>query len=363
MDKRYQVFVSSTFDDLRVERLRVVQALLESDCIPVCMEFFPAANDSAWDFIRRIIEESDYYVVIVGGRYGSMTAEGVSYTQKEYEYAVSRGIPVAAFLHANPDKIPAGKTELDKESRTKLEIFRELCRKKLCRSWNNADDLAGHVVLGINQLKKSNPAVGWIKSDRAEVESAGEILRLKRRINDLESQVSAVEFDLVEESSLIASGDDRFEIPIKIVHTIRKGSVEYERQDGRVVPQPLYKAGEYSNQDVVLNLTWNDITLLVGGILFASGRMIYQDLQTTFSLNLKHKYGKNLLGDRFNTFDEFIVDDVAFFRILIQLNALGLISREKVDTAVMAGLSDRQVWILTTLGEKVYVRNEALKRS
>jgi hypothetical protein len=71
MDKRYQVFVSSTYEDLIEERLEVMKALLELDCIPCGMEYFPAANEDAWTFIKKLIDVCDYYVVIVGGKYGS----------------------------------------------------------------------------------------------------------------------------------------------------------------------------------------------------------------------------------------------------------------------------------------------------
>lgn len=40
MDKRFQVFVSSTYEDLQEERREVMQALLELDCIPAGMELF-----------------------------------------------------------------------------------------------------------------------------------------------------------------------------------------------------------------------------------------------------------------------------------------------------------------------------------
>ena len=60
MEKRYQVFVSSTYDDLREERAEVIQALLELDCIPAGMELFPAGDDEQWKVIRRVIDESDY---------------------------------------------------------------------------------------------------------------------------------------------------------------------------------------------------------------------------------------------------------------------------------------------------------------
>ena len=81
MEKRYQVFVSSTYADLREERQRVIQALMEMDCIPSGMELFPAADEEQWHFIRKVIDDCDYYLLIIGGRYG-LTPEGLSYTEK-----------------------------------------------------------------------------------------------------------------------------------------------------------------------------------------------------------------------------------------------------------------------------------------
>ncbi|MDQ8198783.1 DUF4062 domain-containing protein [Pelagicoccus enzymogenes] len=125
MDKRYQVFVSSTYADLQHERQKVIQALMEMDCIPAGMELFPAADEEQWDFIRKIIDDCDYYLIIIGGRYGSLTEEGISYTEKEYDYAISLGLKVVAFLHKTPDSIPVGKSDIDPSLRQKLEEFRD----------------------------------------------------------------------------------------------------------------------------------------------------------------------------------------------------------------------------------------------
>lgn len=60
MTKRYQVFLSSTFRDLEAERLEVMRALLELDCFPCGMEYFPASNDDQWSFIQDLIDQCDY---------------------------------------------------------------------------------------------------------------------------------------------------------------------------------------------------------------------------------------------------------------------------------------------------------------
>jgi hypothetical protein len=97
MDKRYQVFVSSTFEDLQEERREAMQALLSLDCIPTGMELFPAADDESWELIKRFIAGCDCYIVVVGGRYGSVGEDRKSYTEMEYDYAVAAGLPVLAF--------------------------------------------------------------------------------------------------------------------------------------------------------------------------------------------------------------------------------------------------------------------------
>jgi len=89
----------------------VMQALLALDCIPTGMELFPAADDDSWTHIQRFIARCDYYIVIVGGRYGSTGPTGKSYTEMEYDYEVQAGIPALAFLHKDPGTIPASKTE------------------------------------------------------------------------------------------------------------------------------------------------------------------------------------------------------------------------------------------------------------
>src|SRR6476646_3341217 len=106
MDKRFQIFISSTYADLKEERRRVIQTVMELDCIPAGMELFPAADEEQFEFIKKVIDDCDYYLLIIGGRYGSTTSDGVSYTEKEYEYAVSKGIKVIALIHGNPDEIP-----------------------------------------------------------------------------------------------------------------------------------------------------------------------------------------------------------------------------------------------------------------
>ena len=93
MDKRYQVFISSTYSDLKEERSKVMQTIMSLDCIPAGMELFPANDTDQFDFIKKIIDDCDYYILIVGGRYGTISDDGISYTEKEFDYAIDKKIP------------------------------------------------------------------------------------------------------------------------------------------------------------------------------------------------------------------------------------------------------------------------------
>ena len=110
MEKRYQVFISSTYTDLKDERERVTQAIMGLNCIPAGMELFPAVDEEQFNFIKKVIDDCDYYILIIGGRYGSVSQNGLSYTEMEFDYAMEKGIKVMAFIHADPNAIPLGKS-------------------------------------------------------------------------------------------------------------------------------------------------------------------------------------------------------------------------------------------------------------
>src|SRR5687768_4895989 len=97
MKTKFQVFVSSTYEDLKDERDQVLKAILEMGHIPVGMELFSAADEEQWELIKRQIDDSDYYLVLIAHRYGSRDGS-VSYTEKEYDYAVSKKIPTLGFI-------------------------------------------------------------------------------------------------------------------------------------------------------------------------------------------------------------------------------------------------------------------------
>ncbi len=183
MEKRYQVFVSSTYADLKDERQRVIQTLMEMDCIPTGMELFPATDEEQWNFIKRVIDDCDYYLLIIGGRYGSLTNDGISYTEKEFDYAVERGLRITALLR-EPDDIPIEKLENEPKAQEKLRKFRDkVSSDRLIKPWKSAEDLPGLVAISLQKTMKTYPAIGWIRADRLPSETLLQELNEVRKEN------------------------------------------------------------------------------------------------------------------------------------------------------------------------------------
>ena len=190
MDKRYQVFVSSTYADLKDERKTVIQTLMEMDCIPAGMELFPAIDDDQWNFIQKVIDDCDYYLIIVGGRYGTLSSEGISYTEKEYDYAVKKGIKVIAFLHNNPEALSVSKTDQDPEKKAKLDTFiNKLKTGRLVKFWDDEKQLPGLVALSLNKTIKQYPATGWVRGNQISNETLLlELEKLRKENEELKNQ-------------------------------------------------------------------------------------------------------------------------------------------------------------------------------
>jgi hypothetical protein len=165
MEAKHQVFVSSTFQDLQDERRVVMEQILNMGNIPVGMELFQAANDTQWNYIKKRIQDCDYFIVIIAERYGSVDEEGKSFTRREYEYALECGVPVAAFLLAESARQSWPSKHVEHSRKPELDSFREFASLKLCKFWSDARDLeiqAGH---SLRELSRDCPRPGWIKAD------------------------------------------------------------------------------------------------------------------------------------------------------------------------------------------------------
>lgn len=210
LQRRYQVFVSSTYQDLIEERKHVIQALLESKCVPSGMELFPAASQDQWTLIKRIIDDCDYYIVIVAGKYGSRGRDSRSYTEMEFDYAIETGKPVIGFFYEDLDALPGAKLEKTEEARAKLTAFTDQIKQRLCRPWRTPEGLGSAIKSAMLNEIEFNPRPGWIRADAAPDPDL--VLKLKQRILELEQQVAK------NGAEKFASGDELLALPIQYRH-------------------------------------------------------------------------------------------------------------------------------------------------
>ncbi|MBB6332174.1 hypothetical protein HNP24_003166 [Chryseobacterium sediminis] len=193
-EKKLQVFVSSTFTDLIEERQAAVEAILSSGNIPAGMELFTAADESQMTIIKRWIDESDVYMLILGGRYGSIEAvSGKSYTQLEYEYAVEQNKPLFAvvlsenFIDKKVSEV--GKSVLESENNKELGEFKKLVMSKMIKHCDDSKDIKIAIHETLSDFSYRKDLIGWIRGDNAVNSNllADQIARLTKENNDLKN--------------------------------------------------------------------------------------------------------------------------------------------------------------------------------
>lgn len=354
VEKREQVFVSSTFKDLVEERAAVTQTLLEADCIPAGMEMFPASDTDKFDLIKSVIDLCDYYVVIVGGRYGSVDPEAeLSYTEMEYDYAVESATPVMAFLHGDPGKLPGEKLDLDNQLREKLDAFRAKAEaSRTVKYWNEPGDLQGKVALAMIQIRKSHPAEGWIRASKAmSPETETELAELRQKVAELTNALGTERRQhQQEDTALLAQGDDEVLLSCSVwFHTqanIDAGTAfEARRREAE---------GDFGT-------TWNDILAYVGPALMdeATEHALSAELDQLALGIAMDETDRIADEDDFGQLSEVEVSGESFDDVKVQLFALGLIEKSERKRPVA---DNATYWTLTDYGRDTLMRLRAKRR-
>lgn len=342
MDKIYQVFVSSTFEDLQEERKEVMQALLELDCMPAGMELFPASNDDQWTLIKRVIDACDYYLLIIGGRYGSTNEKGISYTQMEFEYALETGKPIISFLPKKPEDIPSGKCEKDPEKQKKLEEFKELAQKKLVKYWDSPEQLGSIVSRSMIKLIKDFPAEGWVRAGSAvDEKSVKEIARLQKENTELQKRLTEIAFEAPKGSEGLSQGEDEVVVSFSFKAWHTKSQNHYT----------LYR-------DIVC--TWNELFMAISPDLIneASERKMITALNSFIIENAEKVLAEAKKGG-YSNFSNLAIEDNAYNIIKVQLRALGLICLSEKKRQI----SDKGTyWKLTPYGDNIMTQLLAIRK-
>jgi len=196
-EKKLQVFVSSTYTDLIEERQAAVEAILTAGHIPAGMELFTAGDESQMAVIKRWIDESDVYLLILGGRYGSIEpTTGKSYTHLEYDYAVETNKPLFAVVihdHALDNKVQLkGKSVLETENPKELKNFRSIVSNNMVRFWKDEKDIKIAILETLAEFSYRKNLTGWVRANNSIDTGllAEQIAQLTKENSDLRNKLA-----------------------------------------------------------------------------------------------------------------------------------------------------------------------------
>lgn len=257
--KKYQIFLSSTFTDLIEERRALQEAILKMNHFPVGMELFSAASEDQWSVIEEVIQNADYYVLIIGFRYGSMTDEGISYTEKEYRYAKEQGIPILAFIKNEDVPSKPDQRENSQKQKRKLESFiNEVKDGRMVEFWSSKEELLQIVTASLYKSFDKYDRPGWIRANDFRTEEIQiELVEQNQRIRALEQENAQLKDRLVIPRSpdfkLFINDQDSIELELPEWLSYNTIYAEYspidvdESRRGGVSPERLKKYENYNN--------------------------------------------------------------------------------------------------------------------
>ena len=193
LDKRYQVFISTSGCEMQPERMVLSQTLIG-------MGFFSWGLEQrtplSTTFARRQIDDCDYVVLILGSQYGEQSVSGVGYMHLEYIYAVTKQKPIIVFMHEDPDSRDPSLHDSTPELRAKFQEFRKLLQQEVDQifTYRTMRDLELAVRLNMSQMLERYPVLGWVRPQNTQA-LHDQIESLKAKIVQLETASGAREAD------------------------------------------------------------------------------------------------------------------------------------------------------------------------
>jgi hypothetical protein len=197
--RKLQIFLSSTYEDLIDQRLAAMEAILAAGHIPAAMEQFAPGDETALEKIKAWIDMSDAFILIVGGRYGSVEpGSGKSYVQLEYEYAVEKKKPFFALVvseeHHEQRVKNLGLKVDERENPEKYKKFKDVVTQKLCRFWSDKKDIQAAIFQKLPEWSQRPELVGWVRADEAaSPEAMNELARLSHENRELRAASAAAD--------------------------------------------------------------------------------------------------------------------------------------------------------------------------
>jgi len=308
--KKFQIFVSSTYTDLKNERQSAVETILSSGHIPAGMELFKAGSSSQMDTIQKWINESDIYMLILGGRYGSIEpVSGKSYTELEYNYAINKGLPIFTVILSDSFLHSKAANEVDIfeiENKKHYNDFKNLVMTKMIKSVNDLKDIKIAIYESVSEITEENSLlIGWSRGDKVLNN-----IKLENKIADLIKENK----ELKENNNNLVKNED-------ITYSKYIDPIELAEGNDEISLDLIISGSDGYDNGYNYTITWDEIIKYIGTILltFKSSEEIKKQLQL-------------VMAEEITINDEDIIDvkikQNSFDLIKIQLCALRLITNK-----------------------------------
>jgi hypothetical protein len=276
LKKKLQVFVSSTYEDLKFDRQAAVSAILKAGHIPAGMELFTSGDKSQMDTIRRWIDESDVYMLILGGRYGSVEpATGVSYTELEYDYAVEQEKPLFAVV-IDEDTLElrvreSGTHLMEKENPQLLKDFRTKVLSNISSFFSDDKDIKLCVYESLSDFASSRDLKGWVSSD--EVANSQPLIDEIARLHEENDRLK----------QLLSSAEQKISKPLSKSNTTEDFNELIAVLEAMTVKVPAKVTGSEEQIDTLLNIFLHRKEMLITGV---TNKMVSSDMMTFLYFNI-----------------------------------------------------------------------------
>jgi regulator of replication initiation timing len=174
------------------------------------MELLAAGDKSQWEVIKRWIDESDVFLLILGGRYGSIEPESQkSYTHLEYDYALSQNKAIFAVvteekaLEERVKNSELGTKLIERDNPSEFNKFRKLVCSKMVRFWQDQKDIKLAILETLSEFSRREELTGWILGDQAvnTGELAEELARLSQENSELRARLNDSELKMYNGST------------------------------------------------------------------------------------------------------------------------------------------------------------------
>lgn len=208
IERKYQVFISSTFSDLAVRRQEAIDVIVDAGHIPVALERYPAADDNVPGVVKKTITRCQLYILILGHRYGSISPDGRrSFTELEYEFARENGLTILPFVMHDEDvaelrgKLRKSRKAADKVEQQNEEAFVRFRNRVMaadqhyCRVFRkDIGDFKYHAVKSLTKAEDECKLRGWVREPE-EDEFRGALASISRNpfIIDVVQALSSLE--------------------------------------------------------------------------------------------------------------------------------------------------------------------------